>query len=97
VGNPSLILQRLEQHFQHLPLELGQLVHEKDAVVGEADFAGRGMEPPPMRPASETEWWGERKGRVVTRAATAGEGFLFGDKNTTFGRMICELPRVFHD
>jgi hypothetical protein len=30
------------------------------------------MEPPPMRPASEIEWWGERKGRVVTRAALAG-------------------------
>ena len=27
---------------------------------------------PPMRPASETEWWGERKGRVVTSAAFAG-------------------------
>jgi hypothetical protein len=25
-----------------------------------------------MRPASETEWWGERKGRVVSRAALAG-------------------------
>src|SRR5712691_8299673 len=31
------------------------------------------MEPPPIRPASETEWWGERKGRVVTSAALAGK------------------------
>jgi hypothetical protein len=27
---------------------------------------------PPLRPGSETEWWGERKGRVVTCAALAG-------------------------
>jgi transposase len=33
---------------------------------------GRGIEPPPMRPASEMEWCGERKGRVVTSAALAG-------------------------
>jgi hypothetical protein len=34
------------------------------------------MEPPPMRPASEREWCGERKGRVVTRAALAGRSPL---------------------
>src|SRR5688500_6744601 len=35
---------------------------------------------PPMRPESETEWWGERKGRVVTRAAlTDGYPWQTGD------------------
>jgi hypothetical protein len=36
------VFQGLAHHFQHLALELGQLVQEEDDVVGEADLAGLG-------------------------------------------------------
>ena len=49
------VFERLAEHFEHLALELGQLVQEEDAVTGEAHLAWLGMEPPPMRPASESE------------------------------------------
>jgi hypothetical protein len=58
--------------------ELGQLVERMDAVVGEADLP-RTREttvvprlPPPMRPASEIEWWGERNGHRLKRPWPAG-------------------------
>ena len=46
------------------PPELGQLVEEQHAVVGEADLArARGRWPPPTRATSLAVWWGLRKGR----------------------------------
>ncbi len=36
------LLERLPEDFQAAAIELGQLVEEEDAVVGERDFAGRG-------------------------------------------------------
>jgi hypothetical protein len=36
-------LQRLTEDFQHLALELGQLVEEEDAGVGQAHLPGRGL------------------------------------------------------
>jgi hypothetical protein len=85
VGDGQLaIFQGLAQPLQHLALELQQLVEGEDAVVGPtprtsggvgtlAHLPGPGMEPP-ISPASETECWGERNGRVVTRAWLAGTG-----------------------
>ena len=35
---------------EHAAVELGQLVEEQHAVVGQADLAGRGIEPPPTSP-----------------------------------------------
>jgi hypothetical protein len=35
--------------------ELGQLIEEEDAMVGEAHLSRAGILPPPMRPASEIE------------------------------------------
>ena len=34
------VLQRLAQHLEHVPAELGQLVQEQHAAVGQADLAG---------------------------------------------------------
>jgi hypothetical protein len=57
------LLQGLAQHLEDVLLELRELVEEEHAVVGERDLAGRGTEPPPMRPASLMVWCGARKGR----------------------------------
>jgi len=55
----DLVLQGLALRLQSVAAELGQLVEEEHAVVGEAHLPWTGMLPP-MRPASEMEWWGER-------------------------------------
>lgn len=36
------IFERLAQHFEGGAVELGQFVEEEDAIMGEADLAGRG-------------------------------------------------------
>ena len=36
----AAFLDRLAQHFEHVPAELGHLVEEQHAVVGQADLAG---------------------------------------------------------
>jgi hypothetical protein len=62
------ILQGLAQRLQGVAAELGQLGERMNPVMGETHLPGRGMLPPPMRPASEIEQWGERNGRWVRRA-----------------------------
>jgi hypothetical protein len=38
----DIILERLTQHFEHIPLELGKLIEEEDAVVGQRHLAPQG-------------------------------------------------------
>ena len=47
------VFQRLPHDLEDVAPEFRQLVEEQDTVVGEGDFAGFGMVPPPTRPASE--------------------------------------------
>jgi hypothetical protein len=72
-----------------LPLELGQLVQEQHPVVGQAHLPRPGMEPPPMRPASETEWCGERKGRVVTSWPASSSRSRAGQRAADSGQNTC--------
>ena len=47
-------LDRLTQHFEHVPAELRHLVEEQDAVMREADLArAAGAGPPPTSATSE--------------------------------------------
>ena len=48
--------------------ELGQFIQEQHTVVRERHLTRHRPVPPPIRPASETVWWGARHGRVVTNA-----------------------------
>ena len=50
------VLQGLAQHLQHVAAEFGQLVEEQHPAVGQADLPGRGIDPPPMSPASLMVW-----------------------------------------
>jgi hypothetical protein len=75
---PVRLLERMKCHGEEKEHAGG--CHEIQALLPEPDR--RALLPrsrdseapgaPPMRPASEREWWGERKGRVVTRAALPG-------------------------
>ena len=57
------LLERLAERLEHVAPELGQLVEEEDAPVGERDLAGARRGEPPTSPASEMEWCGARNGR----------------------------------
>ena len=58
------LLQRLPQGVERDPGELGQLVEEQHAAVGQRDLAGpRRGSPPPTRPCAEIVWCGARNGR----------------------------------
>ncbi len=46
--------------------ELRQFVQKQHPVVGQADFPGLGLEPPPVRAAAEMVWWGTGRGRWVS-------------------------------
>ena len=54
------VFQRFAQHFEDAAVEFGQFVEEEDAVVGEADSPGLGMEPPPTSAVAELLWCGAR-------------------------------------
>ena len=70
VGSPAdghaALFERLPERFEAAAIELGQLIEEQDAVVGERDLArlrDRCRRRP--CPASEIVWCGLRNGRVL--------------------------------
>mgnify|MGYP000332089460 CR=1 FL=1 len=67
-----VVLNGLAQNFQCLPLKFGQLVQKEHTVVCKGDFSGNGAGAPPVSPAGETVWCGERNGRV-DRIGWSGE------------------------
>ena len=68
----AAVLQRLAQRLERRPRELGQLVEEQHAVVGEARLAGH-RAPRRRRPARRREivWCGARNGRSRHEPAAA--------------------------
>ncbi len=63
----AAVFERLAHDFQHVALKFRQLVEKQNAVVPSETSPGRGIAPPPIRPASLMVWCGERYGRVPTR------------------------------
>ena len=66
-------LDRLAQRLEHRPRELGELVQEEDAVVGEADLARASRpRPPPTMAAIDAVWCGSRNGRAREMPPSSG-------------------------
>ena len=51
------LLQRLPQHFEHVPSALGACIEAEDAVVGPRPLARQGHLPAPISPTSAMVWW----------------------------------------
>jgi len=56
------VFQRLAQDLEDVARKLGQFVQESRPLWASETSPGRGIMPPPISPASEMVWWGERKG-----------------------------------
>lgn len=61
------VFQRLAEGLDGDARELGELVEEEDAAVGEGDLAGVRDRAAAIRAAWLMLWWGARKGRRVIK------------------------------